>query len=430
MNIEKLARVALGFLKTKETNFPKHGVIAGGSLGNLIWEQVSGNVAVVNDIDIFIFDREVNTENVYGDNTNTTDNKKIFYRSLEKIYYKDYTGLCEGSRTRDFYLIERTENSGLFNYVYYSATSEKPELVIDSFDINCTQVGYDIESDRFFWTKEFEQFLKDGKLKLTNLGSPHHSVIRILKKRDELNASLDPIEIKIAAYTVARPLHGVTRKYFSDKYFTVYEKYQEELSKYFKISKETEISSLIKESKGVDVGIYTLIATVNPSEVFTNGELDDDSRQKIWHCNDFLFYFRNVQNDINQYKVWSKLQPLFTYENYIDCDPKEEDLDMLKRLIENAPGCIKNLQGISISNQINLVNKLFDTFKDDLTIAISLLENKKIDPDIVLDEQTILLLELSVRVEIVNNKYDLGKILGIPTQPGNDLGNGLIDLLF
>ena len=89
MNIEKLARVALDFLKTKETNFPKHGVIAGGSLGNLIWEQVSGNVAVVNDIDIFIFDREINSENVYGDNTNTTDNKKIFYRSLEKIYYKD-----------------------------------------------------------------------------------------------------------------------------------------------------------------------------------------------------------------------------------------------------------------------------------------------------------------------------------------------------
>jgi hypothetical protein len=429
MNIEKLARVALGFLKTKETNFPKHGVIAGGSLGNLIWEQVSGNIAVVNDIDIFIFDREVNAENVYGDSTKTTDNKKVFYRSLEKIYYKDYTGLCEGSRTRDFYLIERTENSGLFNYVYYSATSEKPELIIDSFDINCTQVGYDIESDRFFWTKEFEQFLKDGKLKLTNLGSPHHSVIRILKKRDELNASLDPIEVKIAAYTVARPLHGVTRRYFSDKYFTVYEKYQEELSKYFKISKETEISSLIKESKGVDVGIYTLIATISPLEVFTNGELDDESRQKIWHCNDFLFYFRNIQNDINQYKIWSKLQPLFTYENYVDCDPKEEDIDMLKRIIENAPECIKNLQGISISKQINLVNKLFSTFKDDLTIALSLLENKKLDPDIVLDDDTVLLLELSVRVEIVNNKYDFDKILGksqsIVFNKNND-----IDLLF
>jgi hypothetical protein len=430
MNIEKLARIALGFLKTKETNFPKHGVIAGGSLGNLIWEQVSGNVAVVNDIDIFVFDKEINSEDIYGENTNTKDNRKVFYRSQEKIYWKDYTGLCEGSRTRDFYLIERTENSGLFNYVYYSATSEKPELVIDSFDINCTQIGYDIESDKFFWTKEFEQFLKDGKLKLTNLGSPHHSVIRILKKRDELNAFLDPIEVKIAAYTVARPLHGVTRRYFSDKYFEVYKKYQEELSTYFKISKEVEISSLIKESKGVDVGIYTLTTTVSPLDIFTNDELNDESRQKIWHCNDFLFYFRNIQNDINQFKIWSKLQPLFTYDNYVDCDPKDEDIDMLNRLLENVPGVIKNLQGISISNQIKLLKRLFVAFKDDLTIAISILENKKIDPDIVLDEQTILLLELSVRIEIVNNTYDLNKILGISTQPSNDLGNGLIDLLF
>ena len=416
MNIEKLARVALDFLKTKETNFPKHGVIAGGSLGNLIWEQVSGNVAVVNDIDIFIFDREINSENVYGDNTNTTDNKKIFYRSLEKIYYKDYTGLCEGSRTRDFYLIERTENSGLFNYVYYSATSEKPELIIDSFDINCTQVGYDIESDKFFWTKDFEQFLKDGKLKLTNLGSPHHSVIRILKKRDELKAILDPIEVKIAAYTVARPLHGVTRRYFSDKYFEVYKRYHEELSKYFEIRKEKEISDLIKDSKGVDIGIYTLVTNVQPSLIFTDEELNEESRNKIWHCNDFLFYFRNVQNDINQYKIWSKLQPLFTYENYVDCDPKDEDLDLLKRIIENVPGSIKNLQDISISKQIHLVNKLFSAFRDDLTIALSLLENKKLDPDIILDDETILLLELSVRMQIVNNNYDVDKILGnIPT---------------
>jgi len=430
MNIEKLARIALGFLKTKETNFPKHGVIAGGSLGNLIWEQVSGNVAVVNDIDIFVFDKEINSEDIYGENTNTKDNRKVFYRSQEKIYWKDYTGLCEGSRTRDFYLIERTENSGLFNYVYYSATSEKPELVIDSFDINCTQIGYDIESDKFFWTKEFENFLKDGKLKLTNLGSPHHSVIRILKKRDELNAILDPIEVKIAAYTIARPLHGITRRYFSDKYFGVYKKYHEELSTYFKISKEVEISSLIKESKGVDVGIYTLTTTVSPLDIFTNDELNDESRQKIWHCNDFLFYFRNIQNDINQFKIWSKLQPLFTYDNYVDCDPKDEDIDMLNRLLENVPGVIKNLQGISISNQIKLLKRLFVAFKDDLTIAISILENKKIDPDIVLDEQTILLLELSVRIEIVNNTYDLNKILGISTQPSNDLGNGLIDLLF
>ena len=423
MNIEKMARNALSFLKTKETNFPKFGTIAGGSLGNLIWEQVSGHLAVVNDIDIFIFDKKVDINNLYGENTNTTDNRKIFYRSQEKIYWKDYTGLCEGSKTKEFYLIDRTENSGLFNYVYYSATSEKPELVIDSFDINCTQIGYDIENDKFFWTKEFEEFLKDGKLKLTNLGSPHHSVIRILKKRDELKAILDPIEVKIAAYAVARPLQGETRRYFSDKYFEVYKKYHEELSKYFEIRKEKEISDLIKESKGVDIGIYTLVTNVQPSLIFTDVELNEESRNKIWHCNDFLFYFRNIQNDINQYKIWSKLQPLFTYDSYLDCDPSDDDINLLERLINNVPNVIKNLQGLSISQQILLVKKLFKSFEDDLTVALALLENKKLDPDIILDDQTKLILELSVRIEIVNNNYDFDKILGLVKSPDDIFKN-------
>ena len=41
MNIEKLCRNALDFLKSNYPNFPKSGFIAGGSLGNLIWEQLS-----------------------------------------------------------------------------------------------------------------------------------------------------------------------------------------------------------------------------------------------------------------------------------------------------------------------------------------------------------------------------------------------------
>ena len=59
MNIEKLCRNALDFLKSNYPNFPKSGFIAGGSLANLIWEQVSGNIAKINDIDVFIFDKVV-----------------------------------------------------------------------------------------------------------------------------------------------------------------------------------------------------------------------------------------------------------------------------------------------------------------------------------------------------------------------------------
>lgn len=425
MQIEKLTNNALEYLKSKYT-LPKRGVIAGGCLGNLIWEQVSGNIAVLNDIDIFIFEDKVDLSEA-GPNASTNDNKKMFYRSQEKIYWKDYTGLVEGSKTKQFYLINRTEHDGMNNYVYYSATLEDPNLVIDSFDINCTQIGYDIESGKFYWTPEFEEFLKDGNLKITNLGSPNHSAIRILKKRDELNANLEELEIKLCAYSTTRKLQGVTRKYFSTKYFELYKKYSKELSEYFKISKEDDIKNLMRE-RDVDVDIYTLNCIKEVNSIFTSLEINDDAKLKIWHCNDFLFYIRNIHKEIANYKIWSKLQPLYIYQDYIDCDPQDDDIDQLSRIVNNIPESIRNLQGLKLSEQINLVKKLFKTFSEDLTIAFALLEKKKIQPDIIIDEQTKLLLELSVRVEIVNNKYDIDKILGKLTTP--IVINSDIDFLF
>ena len=428
MNIEKLGRNALEFLKTK-SKLPKSGIIAGGALGNLIWEQVSGNIAIINDIDVFVFENSLKVDQIYGDNTNTNDRKKLFYRSQEKIYWKDYTGLCVGSRTKEFYLINKTETDGLLNYVYYSSTSNSPELVIESFDINCTQIGYDIETDKFFWTKEFEKFLKTGSLKLTNLGSPQHSSIRILKKRDELNATLEDIELKLTAFTISKSLSGITRRYFSDKYFEIYKKYNSELSKYFKISKEDEVALLVNSNKtGEKINIYTLNTITSYEDIFKD-EITIDTLNKIWNCNDFLFFIRNILSEFNSFKIWSKIQPLYNYDSYIDCEPSDVDLDQLSRIIENIPNSIKNLQGFTLSNQIKLVKKLMHSFEDDLTIAFSILENKKIDPDIILDEQTKLLLELSVRIEIVNNNYDINKIIG--NVASTDLvKNNDIDLLF
>ena len=183
MNIELMAINALDFIKKNNLDFPKKGIIAGGSLANIVWEQVSGNVAKINDIDVFIFKNKLEIKDISYNSTITNDGKKLFYQNQENYFYEDYNGFCQGTRSKDFYLIENTENKGIYNYIHYSSTSDSLELVINSFDINCTQIGYDIESNRFYWTKEFEDFLKTGKLKFTNLGSPQHSSIRIFKKR-------------------------------------------------------------------------------------------------------------------------------------------------------------------------------------------------------------------------------------------------------
>jgi hypothetical protein len=67
---------------------------------------------------------------------------------------------------------------------------------------------------------------------------------------------------------------------------------------------------------------------------------------------------------------------------------------------------------MKISEQINIIKKFLDKFKEDPIIAISIIESMKFDKDIELDEQTSLLLELSVRKKIVNDTTNkVGRIL-------------------
>ena len=73
---------------------------------------------------------------------------------------------------------------------------------------------------------------------------------------------------------------------------------------------------------------------------------------------------------------------------------------------------IENLKGMKISEQIDVIKKFLDKFKEDPIIAISIIESMKVDKDIELDEQTLLLLELSVRKKIINDtRNKAGRIL-------------------
>ena len=67
-------------------------------------------------------------------------------------------------------------------------------------------------------------------------------------------------------------------------------------------------------------------------------------------------------------------------------------------------------------------------YNDDPIIAISLLEKNKLDKDIELDEQTKLLLELSVRKEIVNDTR--GKVNKILIEDETEVDKEVIDKLF
>lgn len=421
MNIDLLCKKALNYLKKTYSDFPTTGFIAGGSLSNLIWQEVSGNLAKINDIDVFILDSIVD-RNPYDSsnwvNSDKEKTQKLYYHKKEKIYFEDYQGLTSTSKSKDFYYIEKTTHDGIYNTVYYCSNISSPQVIIDSFDINCTQVGYSIDEDKFYYTEDFIDFLKTGELKLVNLMSPAHSAIRLIKKKYDLNAKLDDLELKMCQFSLCRSMSDINRRYFTIKYQSIWKKYESELSNYFNLIESDDVTLLFK-NKGIDIDIWTLEPKIKSIEedffnLYDKSTLifNDPIISEIYNGQNLIFYIRNVRNNTELQEVWKKLKIFFKRDDYVDTTYKKEDIEMLTRMINVAPNTIENLKGLKLSQQIWIMKTLFEKYKEDPIIAISIMEKMKIEPNVELDDKDLLLLELSVRKEIVNDvKQKCSRIL-------------------
>jgi hypothetical protein len=421
METEILARKALEILKSK-WGLPQKGFLAGGSLANTIWELHSGNPAVVNDLDIFLFEGKI-------DNQEEISREDSLFRFKEEDvrYYEDYTGMCWNSYTKDFYTITSSEKKGIFNEIGYKASTDEQGIILNSFDINATRVGYSIEEDKFYITKDFEDFLNTGELKICNIQTPSHTAIRIAKKSKELNAKLDEMEFKLISYCLSRCFSDVNKFRFKERYFEMFQQNKNLLEPYFKIERDKEIEEFLKLHKNVDTELYGLTNTdyflpIKEQEskdydilslLETNNIFNDDNLRKLHTSKDFLFYIRNVFGTEME-KIWEKVYYFYTDCGYVDMEVSKEDLDLLRRLGDYAPNSIENLKGMKMSKQLSLVKKLLDIYKEDPIIAISILEKGNVSLYEDLDDEcNQLLLELSVRKEIVNDtKNKVGNILG------------------
>jgi hypothetical protein len=421
MEIEILARKALDILKSK-WGLPKKGFLAGGSLANIIWELHSGNSAVVNDIDIFLFEGKI-------DNQEEISREDSLFRFKEEDirYCEDYTGMCWNSYTKDFYTITSSEKKGIFNEIGYKASTDEQGIILNSFDINATRVGYSIEEDKFYITKDFEEFLNSGELKICNIQTPSHTAIRIAKKSKELNAKLDDLEFKLISYCLSRQFSDVNKLRFMERYFELFNQNKDVLETFFKIERDEEIELFLKLNKNIDTELYGLTNTdyflpIKEHEskdydilslLETNNIFNDENLRNLHTSKDFLFYIRNVFGTEME-KIWEKVYYFYTDCGYVDMEVSKEDLDLLRRLGNYAPRSIEGLKGMKISQQLSLVKKLLDIYKEDPIIAISILEKGNVSLYDDLDNEcNQLLLELSVRKEILNDtRNKVANILG------------------
>lgn len=410
MNIEIIARQAVERIKS-QWGLPQSGFLAGGSIANIIWEMVSGNKAVINDIDIFHFTEKYET-------FNKKDKSTLFnFSNTETKYYEDYTGLCFTTKTKEFYSIVEAERDDMFNHIKYKSNTDDPTLIIRSFDINATRVGYHIEEDKIYWTKEFEDFLQTGELKVCNLITPCHTAVRIAKKSKELKAKLDDFEFKLLQYSLSRGFQDKVKWRFKDRYKEMFEKHVNLLKPFFALRRDHEAENYVLAEYKEKVELFYLEPVfINNSETFviknTSDIFEDSQLDSIFTTTDFVFYMRHIWNKSKLKNLWSKLHYFFINDNYIDKEVDNDDIDLLSRFARFAPNSIENLKGLKLSEQIEVIKKFLDKFKEDPIVAISILENVKVNKDIILDDQTVLLLELSVRKSIINDtKNKVSKII-------------------
>jgi hypothetical protein len=406
MKIENLGRRAIEIIKNK-WGLPKSGFIAGGSISNIVWELVSGNKAVVNDIDVFLFDGILEKKL-------DQDKTSIFkYKEVENKYYEDYTGMSFHSTSKDFYSIVESTKSDIFNYIKYKSNLNNPDIILRSFDINCTKIGYSIDEDKIYFTQDFEDFLKSGELKVCNLMTPSHTALRLSKKKKDLNCGLDKFEYKLIQHALDFGFNDIIKLRFQERYFDMFQELKSEISEYFDIVKDLDSENYVKLNFNKEVNLWLLKPVKLEVEFeFYRGVFTDSNIQKIYNSIKFLFYIRNIMGNKKLEEIWSKFSYYFDSLDYIDKDLEKEDLELLDRFSKFAPNSIENLKGLKISEQVNLIKKILKRYEDDPIVGISILEKHKFDKDIELDDNDILLLELSVRKQIVNDtKGKVNKIL-------------------
>ena len=422
MDVEKLIRESIDLIKLK-WKLPESGFLAGGSISNICWNKISNNNAPVNDLDIYILDKIIDKP------SNEEFVQKQSYRQKDKVIYEDYTGLCVYYETSNFYLIDGVSVDGFLNTINYQSNTSDPMIIIESFDINCCQVGYDIKEDKIYWTKEFEYFLNSGELGLINLSSPAHSAMRLVKKRKELNAILPEIELDMISYCLfpivddvfsvsTNGLKNINRftdsiKFrFKKRYADMFEEYKEYLDDRFKLVRDMELESRFPESEFWI--IESRYQKINIESYAIGLSLSKD----------FIFYIRNIHNNEKLEKLWMSIKHIFDtsmgLSNYLDCEINNEDIDLLRRLVSYAPTSANNLKGLTLSKQIKIVKKIFGKFSNDPIIAISILEKSNIDSIDLDDDMSLLLLELSVRKEILEDtKNKVKNILYLEEIPNN-----------
>jgi hypothetical protein len=390
MNIEKLVRKAVKELNNR-VELPKFGFIAGGSIANLVWQYVSNNKAVINDVDIFI-------------DTDKKNTVLFKYEKKQVTYDENYVFAKTKLVTKVEYEIYEVEREELLNLIFVTKNTS-PITILNSFDINCTAVGYDIQNDKVYYLQSFVDFLESGRLLSINLNTPSHTAIRLAKKQMELNAKLDDKEFRIIQLCLDNMFRDIVRFRFTKKYYDLFQKYSELLNEYFYITDVPELENWLEVEKKVKKKIYKLNLVRDEQFRLYSSKISNlffsENGNVMMTTEILLFYFRQIEDKPKLEDIYKKLFFFYESPDYVD-NANEVMIDSVANFAKQNPRCINNLVGYKLVEQDYIIREVMTKITNKFceNTALKILEKRKFKPDIILDNDDILLLGLSVRKEV------------------------------
>lgn len=166
---------------------PNFGVIAGQAVASAIEDLWGAGGGVYNDLDVFI--------PCTGKFTDKSPKANPTARRCEpQTTFSSYGGSVQRHLEMvQTYRIEEVRYAGLINRIYFRLPNaldrrddDHAKRVVDGFDLNAVRVGIDLRTRKLVWDSHYEQFLANRELRIARCYTPAHSLIRLLKKAEEL----------------------------------------------------------------------------------------------------------------------------------------------------------------------------------------------------------------------------------------------------
>lgn len=255
------------------TALPQSGYVAGQAVASAVSELFGDkNFAVVyNDVDVFrpvsgaeeeehrAQVREYEEKRESGEVAYSGPLNNLCSFTAPEHYLDQYAQLQFACLTR--YEVRKTYRSGMLNEIACSEMPVTALALLQTFDINSAQVAVDLETGRMEWTPAFEKFMETGRLDITSLHTPFHSLVRYFRKLRELSGvtgnRLRIIEMVAMAYQLGRVRNPASptiagtfnlRWKFGELYKAKFDEVADELLPFFEVM----------EATGKNGKIYTL----------------------------------------------------------------------------------------------------------------------------------------------------------------------------